>query len=614
MKQKILLTAIVSGDKEAKMFQRMLESFMPFMAGLAVNINGQGKKHKIKKLIRKYKGKYIDSTPETHPEQYTKMEDGSYLFSNFAAARDVSFKLAEEMQKKENYDWWSWADTDDLLVSGEELQNAAERAQELKLDEVMFTYWYSVNVKADGTFSQNDVVIDHLRERLLKPGLWKWVSRLHEVALPKDDNFKPNISLYDFNMEEERTCVWAHITDKERIDKAIERNIKILEIQAREEQEKTGQQDPRTTFYLAKSYYDSGKKEYLQLSELLLHDYLDRSGWAEERSSAWEYLAQIKTKQNDHKGAIDCLHMAVKEGPVRHMPYLLLAKEYAEIGQITESNHWLSVVMAMEEPKARTTLGSPLNVKFMAALLKYNEAIRNNNITEAIYWLKKRNELSGLPDDGMIKTLEDAKLMNDAAMWVFNYCKWLKDKGHSDLIPKILDGIAPEFKHEAFVQIMNNEFREPKKWGEKDIVFYGSWGAPHFESWDENNLKKGIGGSETAIIELSKYWAKDGWNVTVFCETPENHDTPEGVHYRHWSEINWKDEFNILILWRSPHLLDKDIKAKHLFMDLHDIASQLDWTEPRMQKIDKVFFKSNWHRSHIPKLPDEKAVVISNGI
>lgn len=104
-----------------------------------------------------------------------------------------------------------------------------------------------------------------------------------------------------------------------------------------------------------------------------------------------------------------------------------------------------------------------------------------------------------------------------------------------------------------------------------------------------------------------------GKKVTVYAEC-DDHISQDGVIYKHWSKINWKDTFNVLILWRSPHLLDREIKAKKIFMDLHDIASQLDWSEERMSKVAGVFFKSQYHRRMLPKLPEEKAIVLSNGI
>jgi len=117
------------------------------------------------------------------------------------------------------------------------------------------------------------------------------------------------------------------------------------------------------------------------------------------------------------------------------------------------------------------------------------------------------------------------------------------------------------------------------------------------------------------VIELAKRWAKKGYKVTVFGDPRENAGVYEGVEYRPWYECNlFNDQFNILVLWRSPHLLDKNIKAKKLYMDLHDVASNLDWTVERVARIDKVFFKSKYHRSMCPNIPDSKAVIISNGI
>ena len=605
---KILLTCILKDDTEYEIAERMLASFMPHVQGLAVALTGvSGENKRLKALIKRHKGVYVETNPQSHPQIYVKDGD-TYIFANFAEARNTVFALADSM---EGYDYYTWADVDDILVGGEQLVDVAEKCLQAKVDYAFFPYWYAIKLKPDGSFSETYVEIDHLRERLLRPKMFKWISRLHEVTVPKDENYKPQSTLYDFNPKEGRSCAWAHITDGSRVEAAMFRNIKILEMQAREQQNR----DPRTIFYLAKTYYDLNKPEYNGLAEQLINDYLYGefpSGWPEERSNAHEYLANIWIRRGQHHKAIDCLHNAIKEYPNRHMPYLLLAKEYAELGMHDESNFWLQMVLNMDEPQARTTIGNPLQIKYLAACLKYNEAIRKQDLDQAIFWLKTRNNIVGVEDDGMLKTLEESKLLNEAAKWLFNYAKWLKDTGHTDKIRPLLDAVAPEMKNESFVQYLANEVMEPKVWPDKSIVFYASWGGQHFEEWDEKSLSRGIGGSETAVIELSRRWAKLGYDVTVFAEC-DDHEA-EGVHWRHWNKINWKDEFNILILWRSPHLLDREIKAKKLFMDLHDIASQLDWTDKRMDMITKVFFKSKFHRSMIPKLPDEKVAVISNGI
>lgn len=604
---KILLTCIFKDDSEYKDIERMLKSFMPYMAGLCVVLTGT-ETTKLKKLIKQYKGHYQQIDPVNYPKVYI---DGQ--FSNFAEARNICFTIASEMQKKDNYDWWTWADSDDVLINGQELQEVAAKASEFNMDAVFFTYWYSINLK-NGTFSDKDVQIDHLRERLLKPNVFKWVSRLHEIALPFDDNYKPKITTYDYNPKEGRLCVWAHLTTSEKSLQSMERNIRILEAQVKEEEHK----DPRTIFYLAKTYYDTAnmnkKQELLQLADLLLDDYLELSGWAEERSSAWEYKGSIRATTGNHRGAIECYHKAIAEYGNRNMPYLLLAREYSEVGDAENADFWLETALRMDPQGTRTTIGNPVEIKYLAAQLKFNQAVKKQNIDEAIKWLKIKDDLVGIQEDSMMKSLEDVKLLNQAAMWVFNYSKWLKETGHKDKVKYVLQSLPIDLGREVFAHVIANDYIEPRVWGNKEIAYYASWGTEHFESWSGKSLSSGIGGSETAVIELAKRWAKLGYKVTVYGDPRENEGLIDGVNYRPWYEINWNDEFSILILWRSPHLLDRPIKAKKLFMDLHDIASQLDWTDERMKRVDKVFFKSKFHRSMIPKLSDEKARVISNGI
>ncbi len=604
---KILLTCIWKDDTEHEIAERMLSSFMPFCDGLAVAITGiSGKHEKLVKLVKKHKGVYIITSPKTHPKIYSKDND-KYYFSNFAEARNVVFDLAD---KQKGYDWYTWADVDDILLSGNELRLVAKKAKLTEMDAVFFTYWYAIRLREDGTFSDQDVEIEHTRERLMRPHMFKWVSRLHEVAVPKDGNYKPKLTQYEYDPKIKQMCVWAHITDSDRVTANMERNTKILEMQIKEEERK----DPRTIFYLAKTYFDMNNKVKDELAMFLLREYLEMSGWAEERANAWQYISKIYARRGDRQKAVDTLYESLKEFPNNHMTFLLLSKEYSEMGLHDKSDFYLETVLKMDPPKARTTIGNPLEVKYLAVSLKYNQCIRKVDLDGAIHWLKVRNELGQHADDGMIKTLEDARQLNQMGVAVFNYAKWLKDNGHINKIPALLESMPNDLGREPFAHYIANEVKEPKVWDSKSIVYYASWGTEHFEEWSPKSLEKGIGGSETAVIELARRWAQMGYKVTVFGDPRDNEGVYEGVEYRPWYEINWNDQFYTLILWRSPHLLDRNIKAYNLYMDLHDVASNLDWTPERVKKIDRVFFKSQFHRRMIPNLPDSKVAVISNGI
>lgn len=606
---RILLCCIFKDDSEYSLIKRMLESFMPRVDGLCVALTGtSGKFTKLEKLLQKYNATYVKTSPKTHPQIYSQEEKP--IFCNFAAARQVTFDLADTL---EGYDWYTWADCDDILVSGEKLQEVADRSIEIGLDGVLFTYWYAINVRADNTFDQDDVVIDHIRERLLKPGIFKWVSRLHEVAIQKEDAYQPKYANYEFNINNDQIIAWAHLPGHKRVEDALMRNCRILEIQAKEENHK----DPRTLFYLAKTYYDLGDTVHVTLALELLKEYLEGefpSGWAEERAAAYEYIGNIYGRAGKHQEAVEAFHEGLKEYPNKLMLVLTLAKEYDAVGNTEKSNYWLSVAEHMEPPKARTTIGNPLEIKILASSLNYNKAIREGDLPKAIYWLKIRNQLTGETNDDRIKTMEEAVELNENGKRVFQYAKWLKDTGHVDKIPPLLESLPVELGREQFAHYIANEIKEPRVWGDNEICYYASWGAESFENWSPSSLKKGLGGSETAVIRLAEEWVKLGYRVTVYGDPGSEAGEHNGVTYRSFYEINWQDQFNILILWRSPHLLDREIKARKLYMDLHDIASQLDWTDARMERIDKVFFKSKWHRTHVPKLPDEKTEVISNGI
>lgn len=604
---KIILTAIIKGDSEYERVEEMLSSFMPYMSGLVVAITGLGeKKQKIKGLVKKYKGHVIITDPSTHPQLYSKDDRGEF-FSNFAEARNITFKYADENLEA---DWYSWADADDVLVGGEKLKEIGEKAISLKIDRVFFTYWYALKIRADKTFDESCVMIEHDRERLIRPKVFHWVSRIHEVTVPKDQNYKSVDAPYRYDPKENQFTVWAHLTEEKRALSAMDRNIRILEMQAKEQDHK----DPRTLFYLAKTYYDLNTKEKDELALFMLQEYLKLSGWPQERANALEYVSNIMSRRGRHKDAVEALHAAIREHPDRHMFYLLLAREYAEIGLTEQSDFWLEVAIRMDPPQSQTTIGNPLEIKFMAASLKANQAIRQVKLEEAIKWMKVRNEIGQLKDDPALKGLEKAKELNDAGIWAFNFAKWLKKRGYTQNIRDLLKALPTELGREPFAAYIAQEVAEPKVWPKKSIAYIASWGAQHFEKWSPKNLETGIGGSETAVIELCKRWAKKGYDVTVYGDPREDAGDYEGVHYRPYYEINWNDTFDTVIYWRTPNALDRKIKANKVLYDAHDVESNLNWTPERIERVDRVFFKSKFHRSMCPNIPDSKVAVISNGL
>lgn len=600
-KAKIALTYIVKDNSEYNLFEKSLESFMPYFDGLYVAVTGPSGEHdKIHRLVKKYKGKSISTNPTTHPKIYTQKEDGTYFFSNFAEARQVSWDMVDAY-----YDYVSWADTDDLLWGGKDIRPMVDNAKTQSIDMIFCTYNYANKFDEKGKLLE--VVINHERERFINPRKYRWKSRLHEVLIPVNAVGNKAVQ-YTYNPSIGQNLVWIHTADMQKAGGALLRNVQILEIQASEE----NYQDPRTVFYLAKTYFDVGGDDLLKKADKYIDDYLKVSGWSQEKANAWEYKGLIAQKLNKPKEeALKYFLMANTEYPKNHTVNLRIANIYMEMGDNELATHYLDLVeKVLGEHKSQATIGNPLEIKVLFTTLKYLQAMHKKNIDEAVEWAKKRHEVN--PDNLMdVAIAEQNKQL--VARGFYNFALYLLNSGKNDEVLRLLQLAPEEYKDEQFLPQLANSL-PPKKWSEKSIVYYASWGTKHLEKWNAHSLQTGIGGSESAVIYLSREWVKMGYEVTVFCDAPKL-ELIDGVLYVPYFLMNWNDEFETLILWRSPHLLDIPVlKAKRLWMDTHDIIDPLGWSVERINKIDKVFFKSSWHRTNLPQLPDNKAVIISNGV
>jgi tetratricopeptide (TPR) repeat protein len=602
MSAKIALTYIVKDDTELSLFQKSLKSFMPYFDGLFVVVNGLSGKHDlIHKEVKKWRGTSLSISPETHPHVYNKKEDGTWEFVNFAGARQATFDMVTP-----DFEYISWADTDDLLQGGTEIRKVVQSASQQGIDMVYCTYYYSCIFNPDG--SVKEPVIFHERERIIRnTPEFKWDKWLHEVCVPKTkqvSDFK--MQKHSYNPKQGVNLLWVHTADLNKSLDALKRNVHILELQAKHEEYK----DPRTLLYIAKTYFDIGEPDKLIQADQYLDMYLPMSGWDEEISNAYHYKGLIRQRLGRDADSIPFYKEAIKVYHKNHIDYLRLADALIKVGKLEDASVYLNFVTQLPEIESKATIGSPFEVKILFLTLKYQEAQQKGDMAGMEHFAKLRSEYV---KDNLYTDLLKTKELNDVAKGIYNYAIYLL-KNSPTALDGLLDTIKTPFLDEDFVMKLSNS-RPPKKWADNEIVYYASFAQKHFEEWTPDNLQKGIGGSESAVIYLAKEWVKMGYKVTVFCDCGNNAGIYDGVVYKHYNTVNFNDEFSTIIFWRSPHLLDLPmLKAKRVFMDLHDIADMNHWTSARVAKVDKVFFKSKWHRRNLPNIPNSKAVVISNGI
>lgn len=133
-----------------------------------------------------------------------------------------------------------------------------------------------------------------------------------------------------------------------------------------------------------------------------------------------------------------------------------------------------------------------------------------------------------------------------------------------------------------------------------------------WEEWSPKKADKGIGGSEEAVIELSRLLAKDH-ELTVFNRCGDDEGEYNKVKYVNYEYF--EGDFDVIILWRSPEPLLKelkDVKGKKILW-LHDTNPEVDIL-PFIHMLDKIVVQTPYHASLYPHVPKNKVYMTPLGV
>lgn len=124
-----------------------------------------------------------------------------------------------------------------------------------------------------------------------------------------------------------------------------------------------------------------------------------------------------------------------------------------------------------------------------------------------------------------------------------------------------------------------------------------------------------LGGSEQAVVQLSKIWTTKGYTVVVYGNVKES--TKDGVEYRSIHKLNLADKFDCAIFWRSYGIrLLPLVQARLRIVDLHDSWDPKQYVAPDqlLELADTIMVKSKYHRSLYDYIPDSKIKIVMNGV
>jgi tetratricopeptide (TPR) repeat protein len=158
--------------------------------------------------------------------------------------------------------------------------------------------------------------------------------------------------------------------------------------------------------------------------------------------------------------------------------------------------------------------------------------------------------------------------------------------------------------------------RVPRIPADKPIFCFVADGG--FHPWTGSTiLTKGVGGSETYIIEMARYIQRSGsFQVFVFCNTPNRmEETFEGVRYvplTAYAQFIQTTYVKHVIVSRFSEYLPLTFKGftENVYFVAHDLTPS-GVVIPKDLKLKRIFCLTEWHVSHLSAIfPDLAAITV----
>lgn len=506
-----------------------------------------------------------------------------YRLFNFAAARNESFEHATG-------DYILWLDADDNPVGLPELVEYIEERQHVDVFDCVYDYAQD---------AEGNPISDHVRERVVrnnKKFQWKGaeLGLIHETIVA--NNFRPRrveVPKDVFNV--------AHVPKSGHAEESSIRNhIALLY-----EYLKTNGKDARTIYYLGVSFFNL--KQYDYCVKTLL-EYIKVGGWDEERYRAWIRVAEAYHQIGDIDSSRNAYFNATKELPNYPDAWLGLGESYHSTEEHQKAIEFLLIGLQKPVPQTKSAIDLPKYVFRPLPFLSLS-SLKMGKSDEAYQWFKRAEKVN--PKHPWVHKYKDLFTeMKDLDDYVRSFVKTaqLSQKYYPETLPKLTEAIPDEIQDQELLLSFKRKYAEPKVWADNSIVFFCS---AAFEDWGPESLITGCGGSEEAVIHLSKIFASMGWEVTVFNNCPKEGNF-DGVNWVRYERFNPRDDFNILISWRNNPFIEPK-KAKLKFVDVHDVPNNQFYPPESLQDVT-MLVKSAYHRELFPQLEDEQFCIVGNGI
>ena len=523
------------------------------------------------------------------------IEEFNKLCEIYSNLRVHSYTWIKDFSHKRNFlaskiesEYYFRMDTDDIIINPHNINKIFERVVSEKIDVVYLKYDYSRDI--DGNNNAN-----HWRETIIRrtPDIY-WKKAIHENLYIEDQSKYKGV-------KDDKVEIFHNITN-EHAEESRARNWEYLKEEFRRDGVNT---DPRTIAYIGRMLIGMKKyKEAIKFLQLLIQ----KSGWDDDKYFAWINLAQCYRWEGNLQDSIASCNEAIAINTEFPDAYLQLGEIYIDKQDYKKAVHWIEIGMSKPVPDTMFVLDGSVytvrcKVNLSIAYFGLGDYIKADKLMSEAIVLAPNNDFIKANKDNFKEAAKNTEFIQHLS-YLVNYIRD-NEKG---LLSNLIKSIPKKMFRDERIAALRNMYGESNKWPDNSVAIFC---GPAWETWAAPSVLTGIGGSEEAVVYLSKELNKLGYKVTVFCSCGDMAGEYEGVTYREFFEFNNNDKYDILIGWRNNIFKDK-LNARKKIVWLHDVPSEemFDVND----SLDHVVVLSEYHKSLLKNVSEDKILISSNGI
>lgn len=547
------------------------------MSTVALNMMVLNGKSGLRRILPKVH-KYVDEIVIAIDDRTT---DKSERIARRYGARILSFTFADDFSRPRQdaleltqSDWMMWLDADDDIEDIERLPELIAEAEQRGLDGIASAYFYEKDPQS-GQWVQ---ILT--RERVIRqPGRWRWQGRVHEHLVLADGGEKRYLPT--------GLLAVVHATPGDPVERG-ERNIRLLSMMLSDDIYARQPFSPRTCGYFGQEMLRKGN---VGVALTWLQRCVEISGSPDERYVCLMSIAECHRRMLAWDKSREACLAAVAIAAEWADAYFSLSQTACAEGRWAEALRWAEMGFT-SRPRDPIISTNPMTYNFDPYLFTSLALIRLNRMEEAMEHIER-----GLQASPGHKLLVGRKALINAAV-------------EMDLTRHVVQGLisdmTPEARYKLWcaspkkIRIIEDARREmvPAPTGEFDIVFY----CHTDQQWSPAMAERPLGGSETAVVEMSRALGELGLRVAVFARPGADEGQHDGVWWWNLDRLfkgDWKT--NVLVAWRLPEAVGQDLPCKSLWLWIHDLHYFKRLDQQTAAGFDLFLPVSEWHGKYLKR-------------